>query len=79
MSNHIDEGRLEASPTQFLEERTVWGVITSEKYFKWLLLIPLIVVLLIFAFYPLFTACTCLFTMQSWCNRRLLRGWKTTG
>jgi multiple sugar transport system permease protein len=45
---------METSSTQFLEEQTFWGVISSEKYFRWLLLIPLIAVLLVFAFYPLF-------------------------
>lgn len=32
---------------------TVWETLTSEKYFKWTLLIPLLVVLAIFMLYPL--------------------------
>ena len=36
------------------EKRTLWGVLTSEKYFKWTLLIPLLTVLLVFMLYPLF-------------------------
>jgi multiple sugar transport system permease protein len=31
-----------------------WDTLTNEKYFKWTLLIPLILVLLLFLFYPLF-------------------------
>ena len=30
-----------------------WEILSSEKYFKWVLLIPLIAVLLVFMFYPL--------------------------
>jgi multiple sugar transport system permease protein len=33
---------------------TFWGAITSEKYFRWTLLIPLILVLLLFLIYPFF-------------------------
>jgi len=33
---------------------TVWEVLTSERYFKWTLLIPLLVLLIIFMLYPLF-------------------------
>jgi len=32
---------------------SVWEILSSDKYFKWVLLIPLILVLLIFMFYPL--------------------------
>jgi len=32
---------------------TVWETLTSEKYFKWTLLIPLLVILGVFMFYPL--------------------------
>lgn len=32
---------------------TVWEVLSSDKYFKWVLLVPLIIVLLVFMFYPL--------------------------
>ncbi|WP_369019036.1 sugar ABC transporter permease [Thermatribacter velox] len=33
---------------------TVWEILTSERYFKWTLLIPLIIVLAVFMLYPLF-------------------------
>jgi multiple sugar transport system permease protein len=35
------------------KKSSFWEVLTSEKYFKWTLLIPLILVLLLFLFYPL--------------------------
>jgi multiple sugar transport system permease protein len=54
MSSHVDEARAETLPTQFREKQTISEVLTSEKYFKWLLLIPLMVILAVFAFYPLF-------------------------
>lgn len=33
---------------------SIWEILSSEKYFKWTLIIPLLVVLLAFMFYPLF-------------------------
>ncbi len=33
---------------------SIWEVLTSERYFKWTLLIPLLLILLIFMLYPLF-------------------------
>jgi len=36
------------------KKRTVWETLTSEKYFRWTLLIPLFLVLAIFMFYPMF-------------------------
>ena len=36
------------------KRRTSWEVLTSEKYFKWTLLIPLLLVLAIFMLYPMF-------------------------
>jgi multiple sugar transport system permease protein len=33
---------------------SIWEVLTSERYFKWTLLVPLLVLLLIFMLYPLF-------------------------
>ena len=54
MSSHVDEARAETLPTQFREKQTISEVLTSDKYFKWLLLIPLMVILAVFAFYPLF-------------------------
>ena len=49
MSRHRNEARVETLPTQFLENQTAWEILTSEKYFKWLLLIPLMAVLGVFA------------------------------
>jgi multiple sugar transport system permease protein len=40
--------------TEFLEKKTFWGILTSEKYFKWLLITPLLLVLAIFMLYPMF-------------------------
>ncbi len=43
---------------------TIWETLTSEKYFRWTLLIPLLVVLIIFMLYPLFY---CLYySFQEW-------------
>ncbi len=36
------------------EKRTFWAVITSEKYYKWVLLIPLLLTLAVFMLYPMF-------------------------
>ena len=32
---------------------TIWETLSSEKYFKWMLALPLIIVLLVFMVYPL--------------------------
>lgn len=45
MTTDIDEAR---------ERRTFWEVLTSEKYYRWLLIGPLLLTLLVFMFYPLF-------------------------
>ncbi len=43
---------------------TIWEILTSERYFKWTLLIPLLLLLLIFMLYPLFF---CLYySFQEW-------------
>ena len=36
------------------KRRTFWGVLTSEKYFKWTLITPLLLTLAIFMLYPMF-------------------------
>jgi len=54
MLNQGDEARIERLPGEFRERRPVWQVLTSEKYIKWFLVIPLLAVLGVFAFYPLF-------------------------
>lgn len=51
MPAHIDEAETEVM--EFQRRRTLWEVLTSEKYFKWTLLIPLLVVLAVFTLIPL--------------------------
>ncbi len=36
-----------------VRDRTFWSVLSDDKYYKWLLLVPLLLVLLIFMLYPL--------------------------
>lgn len=58
-----------ASPAEVLpfalgRKRSIWEILTSEKYFKWTLIIPLLLVLAVFMLYPLFY---CLFySTQLW-------------
>ncbi|GAJ02298.1 unnamed protein product, partial [marine sediment metagenome] len=41
--------------TEYLEARkSLWATLSSEKYFKWTLIIPLLLFLAVFMFYPLF-------------------------
>lgn len=54
MASPGGEARIDSLSTEFREKRTVWEVLASEKYIKWLLMIPLVVFLGVFAFYPLF-------------------------
>jgi multiple sugar transport system permease protein len=54
MVGHGNDVRAEALPAELLGEKTFWDVVTSEKYFKWLLITPLLLVLVIFTFYPFF-------------------------
>jgi len=46
------QGRLLSADTS--RKQSVWEAFTSEKYFKWTLLIPLLLVLALFMFYPMF-------------------------
>jgi multiple sugar transport system permease protein len=39
---------------QIAKRKGVWDVLLSEKYFRWTLLIPLLVTLAVFMFYPMF-------------------------
>ena len=41
-------------PIAIARKPSIWEVLTSERYFKWTLLIPLVLLLLIFMLYPLF-------------------------
>jgi len=45
MTTHIAEAR---------GRKTLWKILTSEKYYRWLLISPLLLTLLVFMFYPLF-------------------------
>jgi multiple sugar transport system permease protein len=44
----------EAQPWAVARKPTIWEVLTSERYFKWTLLVPLLLLLLVFMLYPLF-------------------------
>lgn len=44
----------EAQPRAVGRKPLIWEILTSERYFKWTLLIPLFLLLLIFMLYPLF-------------------------
>jgi multiple sugar transport system permease protein len=62
MANHVSEATLQAGPSVQQEtgaypkvrDRTFWSVLSDDKYYKWILLVPLLSVLLIFMLYPLF-------------------------
>ncbi|UCD82384.1 MAG: sugar ABC transporter permease [Desulfobacterales bacterium] len=41
-------------PIALARRPSIWETLTSERYFKWTLLIPLLILLLIFMLYPLF-------------------------
>lgn len=43
----------ELNLSSFGRKPSAWEALSSEKYFKWVLVIPLILVLLVFMFYPL--------------------------
>lgn len=45
---------VEAQPGAVARKPSIWEVLTSERYFKWTLLIPLLLLLLVFMLYPLF-------------------------
>jgi len=44
----------EAQPSATARKPSIWEVLTSERYFKWTLLIPLLLLLLVFMLYPMF-------------------------
>lgn len=52
MSNAKNNGT-EINTYSLIRKPSVWEVLSGDKYFKWVLLAPLITVLLIFMFYPL--------------------------
>jgi multiple sugar transport system permease protein len=53
MSGRLNGMSDEISPVDFSEKNTFWEVLTSEKYYKWTLIIPLVLVLAIFMVYPM--------------------------
>lgn len=52
MSTHGNE--VMAQPMAMVRDRTFLDVLGDDKYYKWVLLIPLLLVLLLFMLYPLF-------------------------
>ncbi len=54
MAGQGNDVRPEALPRELIGRMTFWEVVTSERYFKWLLITPLVLVLAIFTFYPFF-------------------------
>ena len=52
MSDHGNE--VMAQPMAMVRDRTFLDVLGDEKYYKWMLLTPLLLVLLVFMLYPLF-------------------------
>lgn len=61
MANNVSEATLQAGPLTRersedytkVRERTFWSVLSDDRYYKWLLLLPLLLVLIIFMLYPL--------------------------
>jgi multiple sugar transport system permease protein len=54
MMTSFHQGTGEVVLSDSSRKSTFWEVITSEKYFRWTLLVPLILVLLLFLIYPFF-------------------------
>jgi multiple sugar transport system permease protein len=54
MLGHGNEVGTETLPTEFLGRKTFWETLASENYFKWLLIVPLLLILAIFTLYPMF-------------------------
>jgi multiple sugar transport system permease protein len=69
MSGRENENHTEMiAPLDFSEKRTLWETLTGEKYYKWTLIIPLLLVLAIFMLYPLIY---CLFySFHEWGMRK---------
>jgi len=70
-----DRAEAEALPSDLGRKRSIWEVLTSEKYFKWTLIIPLLLVLAVFMFYPLFYSL--FYSTQEWggSGSSILVGW----
>ena len=71
-----DRAEAEALPSDLGRKRSIWEVLTSEKYFKWTLIIPLLLVLAVFMFYPLFYSL--FYSTQEWGGKgsSILVGWE---
>ncbi|CEP66980.1 MetI-like domain [Moorella glycerini] len=52
MASKPESMHLDGTPGS--KKASIWVTLTNEKNFKWTLLIPLLAILLVFAFYPLF-------------------------
>ena len=52
MLGEADQARAERLPLEFGEKRTFLEILASEKYFRWILITPLLLVLLAFMIYP---------------------------
>ena len=48
------ENPVNTQPFAMARKPTIWETLTNERYFKWTLLIPLLLLLLVFMLYPLF-------------------------
>lgn len=61
MADHASEAVVQASTSMqpeildgaMVRERTFWSVLSDDRYYKWLLLVPLLLVLATFMLYPL--------------------------
>jgi ABC-type spermidine/putrescine transport system permease subunit I len=58
------EGAITSNLNQKERKRSIWGTLSSERYFKWTLLIPLLIILSVFMFYPLFYSM--FYSAQEW-------------
>ncbi|MBE0477768.1 sugar ABC transporter permease [Candidatus Aerophobetes bacterium] len=54
MLNRGDKVGVEREPVKLRGRKTVWQLLTGEKYIRWALVVPLLIVLAAFMFYPLF-------------------------
>ena len=52
MANEKSSG-ITLNDSHLIRKPTLWETLSSEKYFKWMLALPLIIVLLVFMIYPL--------------------------
>jgi len=48
-----ENGDIALIDSHLIRKPSIWEVLSNEKYFKWMLVLPLIIVLLVFMIYPL--------------------------